>query len=101
MTRNGHCSYLPGNEWILNDTYPDENRLHNVYLYHVPTGERVPLGNFYMHPKYRFDWECRVDTHPRFSPDGRMVCIDSPHDGAGRQMYLLDIGSVTAGRRLW
>jgi len=101
MTRNGHCSYLPGNEWILNDSYPDENRLQSVYLYHVPTGARVPLGNFFMHPKYRFDWECRVDTHPRFSPDGRMVCIDSPHDGSGRQMYLLDIGSVTAGRRLW
>ena len=24
MTRNGHCTYLPGNKWILNDTYPDE-----------------------------------------------------------------------------
>jgi hypothetical protein len=23
MTVNGHCTYLPGNEWILNDTYPD------------------------------------------------------------------------------
>ncbi len=34
MTRNGHCSYLPGNEWILNDTYTDENRLQHVYLYH-------------------------------------------------------------------
>ncbi len=22
MTNNGHCTYLPGNEWILNDTYP-------------------------------------------------------------------------------
>ncbi len=101
MTRNGHCSYLPGNEWILNDSYPDENRLQSVYLYHAATGRRLPLGNFYMHPKYRFDWECRVDTHPRFSPDGRFVCIDSPHDGAGRQMYLLDISSVTGDRTLY
>ena len=23
MTENGHCSYLPGGKWILNDTYPD------------------------------------------------------------------------------
>ena len=31
MTVNGHCSYLPGNEWILNDTYPDRDRLQHVY----------------------------------------------------------------------
>ena len=23
MYRDGHCTYLPGNAWILNDTYPD------------------------------------------------------------------------------
>ncbi|MCD6392533.1 MAG: hypothetical protein J7M40_03400, partial [Planctomycetes bacterium] len=34
MTHNGHCTYLPGNEWILNDTYPSgANREQNVYLY--------------------------------------------------------------------
>ena len=26
MTENGHCTYLPGNKWILNDTYPDRDR---------------------------------------------------------------------------
>ncbi|MFA6471254.1 MAG: hypothetical protein WCU00_04350, partial [Candidatus Latescibacterota bacterium] len=83
MTGNGHGSYLPlsNNEWILNDSYPDENRLQHIYLYHVPTGTRIPLANVYMHPKYRFDWECRVDTHPRFSPDGMSVVVDSVHDG--------------------
>ena len=101
MTRNGHCSYLPGGEWILNDTYPDENRLQHVYLYHVATGKKVPLANVYMHPKYRFDWECRVDTHPRISPDGMSVVIDSPHDGAGRQMYLIDISGIVGGMKLF
>ena len=24
MTVNGHCTYLPGNRWILNDTYPGQ-----------------------------------------------------------------------------
>jgi hypothetical protein len=103
MTTNGHCSYLPfpGNEWILNDSYPDKERLQHVYLYHVPTGRRIPLANVFMHLKYRFDAEGRVDTHPRFSPDGMSVVIDSPHDGAGRQMYLIDISGIVGGRTMW
>jgi len=92
MTRNGHCTYLPGNEWILNDTYPDKDRKQRVYLYHVATGKTVTLGRFYLPPEYRGEWRC--DTHPRFSPDGQSVIIDSPHTGAGRQMHLIDISSI-------
>jgi hypothetical protein len=92
MTRNGHCTYLPGNKWILNDTYPDGQRNQNVYLYNAATGKTVPLGHFYLPPEYKGEWRC--DTHPRSSPDGRSVVIDSAHAGNGRQMYLIDIGSI-------
>ncbi|MCH5373692.1 MAG: hypothetical protein JJ992_06925, partial [Planctomycetes bacterium] len=44
MTRDGHCTYLPDREWIVNDTYPDAKREQTVYLYHLPTGRRVELG---------------------------------------------------------
>jgi hypothetical protein len=94
MTRNGHCTYLPGNRWILNDTYPDKKRKQNVYLYKVATGQIVPLGHFYSPPQYT--GELRCDTHPRFSPDGRSVVIDSPHGGNGRQMYLIDISAIVS-----
>lgn len=93
MKVNGHCTYLPGNEWILNDTYPDSARLQHPYLYHVKTGKRVPLGHFRSPPQYAGEWRC--DTHPRFSPDGRKVVIDSPHDG-GRQMYLIDVREIVS-----
>ncbi|MFC1633786.1 hypothetical protein ACFL5Z_03005 [Planctomycetota bacterium] len=92
MTVNGHCTYLPGNRWILNDTYPDKQRNQNVYLYHVATGKKVPLGHFYLPPEYKGEWRC--DTHPRFSPDGRSVVIDSAHGSHGRQMYLIDIHEI-------
>ncbi|MBM4081750.1 MAG: hypothetical protein FJ278_18745, partial [Planctomycetes bacterium] len=46
MTLNGHCTYLPGNEWILNDAYPDKERKQELYLYHVPTRRKVALGKF-------------------------------------------------------
>jgi len=88
MTVNGHCTYLPGNRWILNDTYPDKERNQNVYLYEPATNRRVWLGHFHSPTEYTGEWRC--DTHPRFSPDGNLVCIDSAHVG-GRQMYLIDI----------
>ena len=92
MTRNGHNTYLPGNEWILNDTYPDKERIQHVYLYHIPTGKRFPIGDFYLDPDYKGEWRC--DTHPRFSPDGNKVVIDCPVGDQGRQLVLLDIREI-------
>jgi hypothetical protein len=92
MVVNGHCSYVPGNEWILNDTYPDPERQQHLYLYHVETDHRVPLGSFVAPEPYRGEWRC--DLHPRFSPDGRSVVIDSAHDRDGRQMYLIDVSEI-------
>jgi hypothetical protein len=94
MTRNGHCTYLPGNKWILNDAYPNRERKQHVYLYHVATGKTVALGRFYLAPQYKGEWRC--DTHPRISPDGKSVIIDSPHGGDGRQMHLIDISGIVA-----
>jgi len=92
MTQNGHCSYLPGSGWILNDTYPSREREQEVYLYNVATGNKLTLGRFHTPPEYQGEWRC--DTHPRFSPDSRSVVIDSPHGGNGRQMYLIGISEV-------
>jgi hypothetical protein len=91
MPVNGHCTYLPGNPWILNDTYPDKDRLQHVYLYDTQTLTRHPLGDFHSPPEYTGEWRC--DTHPRFSPDGRKVVIDSAHNG-GRQLYLIDVSAI-------
>ena len=92
MLADGHCTYLPGNKWILNDTYPGRDRLQSPYLYEVTTGRRVALGHFHSPPEYTGEW--RVDTHPRVSPDGKKVVIDSPHGGNGRQMHLIDIAGI-------
>jgi hypothetical protein len=94
MTTDGHCSYLPGNEWILNDTYPGGDRLQHPYLYHIATGRRVPLGHFRSPPEYAGEWRC--DTHPRFSSDGKLVVIDAPVPRAGRQLHLIDISKIVS-----
>ena len=92
MLSDGHCTYLPGNKWILNDSYPDRQRNQNPFLYEVATNRRIPLGHFRSPPEYTGEWRC--DTHPRFSPDGKKVVLDSPHGGNGRQMYLIDVAGI-------
>jgi Tol biopolymer transport system component len=91
MTVNGHNTYLPGNRWILNDTYPDKERLQHPYLFDTKTGRRHALGHFLSPKEYSGEWRC--DTHPRYSPNGKMVTIDSPHNG-GRQIHLIDISAI-------
>ena len=92
MAGDGHCTYLPGNQWILCDTYPDRQRNQNIFLYHVATRRQVFLGHFLLPREYTGEWRC--DAHPRFSPDGRSVTIDSPHTGQGRQIHLIDIRGI-------
>ncbi|MBM3334971.1 hypothetical protein FJY63_09955 [Candidatus Sumerlaeota bacterium] len=90
---NGHQTYVPGtsNEWLVTDTYPyGANRDQILYLFHAPTRRFVLLGRF--PSTYRGEWRC--DSHPRVSRDGKLIIIDSPHGGNGRQQYIIDIGSI-------
>ncbi len=90
---DGHLTYVPGtgNQWILNDSYPDRQRLQHLHLFHIPTNRRVALGHFPLPPEYQGEWRC--DLHPCASRDGKSVIFDSPHEG-GRQVYLVDIREI-------
>lgn len=94
MTENGHNTYVPNtnNEWILNDTYPGKDRKQTLYLYHVPTRQKVVLGRLHSPESYKGEWRC--DLHPRSTPDGKHVIIDSTHEGNGRQIYWADISEI-------
>lgn len=93
MTKNGHCTYLPGNKYILNDTYPDKDtRLQSVYVYDIEKHSKIDLGDFYLDPKYTGEW--RTDTHPRFSPDGSKIIIDCPVGNSGRQLVMMEITNL-------
>ena len=94
---NGHITLSRDNQWILTDTYNMEGFIH-LYMYHLPSGKLVPLAKLETHLNRKQVFEharkYRIDLHPRFTPDGRSVCIDSSHEGLGRQIYLLDIGHI-------
>ncbi len=91
---DGHLSYLPGNEWIVNDCYPKgEPPLQTLYLYHVATGRRVELGHFPTRGEETYgEWRC--DLHPRSNRAGTQLTIDSFMNRSERQLYLVDIAGV-------
>lgn len=94
---DGHDSFLPGpgSDWIISDTYVIAGYQY-LFLYHRPTKLFVPLARLKSTAENvpNFTGEYRVDLHPRFSRDGRKLCIDATHEGLGRQMYLIDIGYI-------
>ena len=95
LQEDGHCSYSPDRNWILTDTYPDaKHSERTLHLYHPESGTRFDVGRFYSPPQ--FTGEIRCDLHPRWSRDGRRVCIDSVHEGQ-RQMYVIAVSGIVGG----
>jgi hypothetical protein len=100
MTGDGHCTYLPQRHWIVNDTYPDRQNRQHLYLFDTEQKQRIDLGAFAQPPEYFAmpQREGRVDLHPRCSRDGRLLTVDSPHTGEGRQLHLIDISRIVAAK---
>ena len=91
--RDGHCSYSPDRKWVLTDCYPGrDDPYRTLILYHPETNLRVDIGRFHSPPEIAGPIRC--DLHPRWSRDGRRVCIDSTHEKS-RQMYVIDVTPVT------
>lgn len=93
LTENGHMTFSPVNpRWLLTDTYPDPaTNERQLMLYDCDKHVLHELGSFYTDPALRKENRC--DLHPRWSRDGRQVCIDSVHEHQ-RQMYVIDIGEL-------
>lgn len=89
LTEDGHCTFSPDRRWVLNDTYPDGHGMRTLMLVGWADGRRIDLARLHS-PKSRWWGEIRCDLHPRWSRDGRQVCVDSVHDGT-RQMYVIDV----------
>ncbi len=92
LLENGHMTYSPNQEWILTDTYPDDKTNERaLILYNVASDQRYDIGYFTCNPDLGKDNRC--DLHPRWSPDGAQVCIDSVHE-LERQIYIVDVTQV-------
>lgn len=92
LSEDGHCSYSPDRQWVLNDTYPGTAYdCRTLMLVRASDGAIFEIGRFYSPMPDQA--EIRCDLHPRWRPDGRADCIDSVHEGR-RAMYTIDVGPV-------
>lgn len=88
FTGDGHCSLSPDGKWMLTDTYPDAQGCRTLYIYRLADGHLIDLGSYFSpNPP---DIEIRCDLHPRWSRDGKQVCLDSVHEGF-RGIYVLPV----------
>ena len=94
-SRDGHQSFFADGEWMLSDTYRDDDGVQHPFLYHLPSETLFSVAHLLAPPEYQGKLRC--DNHPRVSRDGRKVVIDSAHR-RGRQMYLIDIGEILDSR---
>jgi len=98
---DGHPSFSPDGRRLLTDSYPDRARQRHLLLYNLDSNRLVELGRFLA--PWSFDGPRRSDLHPRWSPNGRDISIDSAHQGK-RMSYILQLppelseGRVSEGR---
>lgn len=77
---DGHPGYRPGSKTlILSDTYPDRWSYRHLYTYDTGRDRKCTLARFYS--PLGLAGERRCDLHPRWSPDGHRVAVDTAHLG--------------------
>jgi hypothetical protein len=90
LRENGHFTCSPNKKWLLTDTYPDPNDFkRGLLLFDMETEKMIRLGDFFADPSLTKDARC--DMHPRWDREGKLICIDSVHEGVVRQLYTLDV----------
>ncbi len=89
--RDGHPSPAPDGRRIVTDTYPDRECRQRLLIGGIDGGEPRVAATLFHPPQYRGPRRC--DLHPRWSPDGRSVSIDSVWSGR-RRSYILSGGPI-------
>jgi len=91
---DGHCSYSPDKKYIITDTYPNRKRIASVFLC-TEDGEENGKAKMIarVFSPFRYDNDCRCDLHPRWSRDGKMIAIDSIHEGR-RGLYVIPVENL-------
>ena len=86
LKNDGHPTYLADGVTFVTDTYPLAGSMQKLFL-ETREGEGYqPICDIYADPR-RFE-EKRCDLHPRLTPDGRIITIDSTFRDGKRSVLL-------------
>ena len=86
----GHLIFSPDGALMLADTYPHDG-IQRLALVNVATGDVEVLGSFRHRQPPGTSQDVRCDLHPRWSPDGTVVSVDSIDEGP-RGIYVWERG---------
>jgi hypothetical protein len=75
---DGHPSASSRGEVVF-DTYPDRSRHQTLFFWKGGESKAIEIAK--LHAPLNFKNDCRVDLHPRVSPNGEFVCFDSSFTG--------------------
>lgn len=89
LTTDGHPTFRSDNQLLLTDTYPDKFGEQHLILYSEKKG--ISKIATFKSPAKFYD-ELRCDLHPRWSDDGKEICVDSVQGGK-RSIYLIHLDS--------
>jgi hypothetical protein len=84
--KNGHPT--PHGDWIVVDSYPNLSRMQELHAYNRKTKEVILLAEFY-HDMQHHNYN-RCDLHPRFTPDGKAIYVDTLYSGK-RQLVKINV----------
>ena len=87
----GHSIFSPDGKWMLADTYSRDG-LQSLALVDVASGDYEVIGRFRHRQPSGYPVDVRCDLHPRWSADGKIITVDSIHDGK-RQVYILEVAN--------
>ncbi len=89
MNKDGHPSFSPSSPSIfITDTYP-QNGKAQLICYDIDSNQIVHKGEFNSIEQLD-ETACRCDLHPKWSYDGKFVCIDTMDRGI-RSIYILQV----------
>lgn len=92
LNQDGHPSFSPDCSLLLADTYPDKLREQHLFIFQLDNNNLVRLESFFSPLEFE-STEVRCDLHPRWSPGGKYICVDSVHDGK-RAMYVIELSQI-------
>lgn len=88
---DGHPSSSPKTEWWVTDTYPNLLGFQQLHLLRQRNAvSSVCVARFFAPLGMRDD---KCDLHPRLSPSGRMIAVDTAFDGH-RKVAVFDVSAV-------